>query len=349
MKKIISISILLYMNCLSNVFAQDSLSLDLYLFVDSICAGDSSWIFVNIGGGDGGPYFLYDSNGDTVTPPIKVSPAQTTQFIFTAMDNTGNQASDTIVIYVFPIPPNNPIADPYSGCAPLEVHFSEPNQYEGQTYIWNFGDNSSSGISTEHNPTHTFYLEGVYDVSLTVTSAFGCVSHDTIQSMITVYPKPQALFQPVPSIILLGNFVWFYNQSNGGIYYHWNFGDGDTSVLESPEHMFSNPGTFNVVLIVTGENGCSDTTTCDFIVLGINETNYSEKINIYPNPANDNLTVESPQNSIIEIKDIQGNIIEILKAIGNRTIIDTGKLSRGIYVLTIITNKRIVVRKLIKQ
>lgn len=41
--------------------------------------------------------------------------------------------------------------------------------------------------------------------------------------------------------------------------WHWDFGDGDTSVLQDPWHTYNTPGTYSVELIVTSSVGCSDT------------------------------------------------------------------------------------------
>jgi len=39
----------------------------------------------------------------------------------------------------------------------------------------------------------------------------------------------------------------------------WNFGDGLTSILQNPIHVYSNPGYFNVQLTVWDNNGCNST------------------------------------------------------------------------------------------
>ena len=46
--------------------------------------------------------------------------------------------------------------------------------------------------------------------------------------------------------------VTFVNQSNNGVNYYWNFGDGTTSTLINPEHIYNNYGTYNVKLVADG-------------------------------------------------------------------------------------------------
>lgn len=52
--------------------------------------------------------------------------------------------------------------------------------------------------------------------------------------------------------------------------YFWDFGDGDTSLLQNPSHTYTDSGTYNVTFIATYYTGCADTTTKPVIV--------------YPNP-----------------------------------------------------------------
>jgi len=41
----------------------------------------------------------------------------------------------------------------------------------------------------------------------------------------------------------------------------WNFGDGGTSTLENPSHLYATNGIYNVILTVINSNGCVDDTT----------------------------------------------------------------------------------------
>jgi PKD repeat protein len=43
--------------------------------------------------------------------------------------------------------------------------------------------------------------------------------------------------------------------------YAWDFGDGTTSTLVSPSHIYATTGTFNVKLVVTSNLGCKDSIT----------------------------------------------------------------------------------------
>jgi len=87
---------------------------------------------------------------------------------------------------------------------------------------------------------------------------------------------------------------------------------------------------------------CSDT-------LGINEINENNNISVYPNPANDNITIETPPLSIIEILDIEGQLIKTCKASGNKTYIDVLNFPSGVYVVEVKTEKGVEVKKFVKE
>lgn len=54
----------------------------------------------------------------------------------------------------------------------------------------------------------------------------------------------------------IGDTVHFQNLSNGGITYYWEFGDGDTSTLFEPSHVYDSIGTYNVMLVSLDSISC---------------------------------------------------------------------------------------------
>ena len=49
------------------------------------------------------------------------------------------------------------------------------------------------------------------------------------------------------------------SQPGSLVSWSWSFGDGSYDTLQNPSHIYTTPGTFNVELVVTDNNGCSDT------------------------------------------------------------------------------------------
>lgn len=69
----------------------------------------------------------------------------------------------------------------------------------------------------------------------------------------------------------------------------WNFGDGTTSNLQNPIHIYAQSGTYTVQLIMTNE-GCSDTITKILdVVSGVGELNNSSFVTLSPVPASNDV------------------------------------------------------------
>ena len=84
--------------------------------------------------------------------------------------------------------------------------------------------------------------------------------------------------------------------------------------------------------------------------VGIEEfTTSLDGMMVFPNPATDNITIETPQKSEIEILNIQGQIIKTAKSDGKETTIDLRNLSSGVYIIKAKTERGVAVKKFIKE
>jgi gliding motility-associated-like protein len=64
------------------------------------------------------------------------------------------------------------------------------------------------------------------------------------------------------SIIYAFQVISFNDLSIGNPFtWHWNFGDGDSSLVQNPGHIYTNIGTYPVTLTITNSEGCVDTIT----------------------------------------------------------------------------------------
>jgi hypothetical protein len=70
---------------------------------------------------------------------------------------------------------------------------------------------------------------------------------------------------------------------------------------------------------------------------------------IYPNPAFDNITIESPPQAMIEITNMQGQLVKTLAATGNKTSIDISGFAGGVYVVRVAAADIYAVKKIIKE
>ncbi|MBI2729616.1 MAG: PKD domain-containing protein [Sphingobacteriales bacterium] len=130
------------------------------------------------------------------------------------------------------------------------------------SYLWNFGDVNAGGnnanTSTSKNPTHNYSALGPYTVSLKVTSKDGCSSAASKQ-LTEVFPQPQAMFNAVNEVCV-GKDIQFTDLSSGIVSpvnkWQWNFGDGTSSSLQSPVHLYKDPGFYTATLTIYTTEGC---------------------------------------------------------------------------------------------
>ena len=98
------------------------------------------------------------------------------------------------------------------------------------TSDWTFGD---GGTSIANSPNHTYTATGLYDITLLVTTANGCI--DSITKSVSVLDFPNAQYTFVPAIACGPVDASFTNTSTGiANTYDWDFGNGVTSNLQSP-------------------------------------------------------------------------------------------------------------------
>jgi PKD repeat protein len=126
-----------------------------------------------------------------------------------------------------------------------------------QSWNWNFGDNiTGSG----QNIDHVYQNDGIFTIQLIVSSNFGCI--DSVSKQILVNATPIPSFQIYNSCI--GETAQFVNLTDSNSTtlqsFYWDFGDSNQSNGVNVSHTYNNsPGNYDVQLIATATNGCSDT------------------------------------------------------------------------------------------
>ncbi len=78
----------------------------------------------------------------------------------------------------------------------------------------------------------------------------------------------QAIISNPTTVVCLPNPIVFNNNSANGNMFFWDFGDNTTSTLVNPSHVYPQPGTYTVTLIVSDSNSCytPDTTQLDVYI-----------------------------------------------------------------------------------
>ena len=140
-------------------------------------------------------------------------------------------------------------------CLGNPVYFYN-NSTGTSSYLWDFGDGVTSTLPS---PSHTYSAAGDYTVTLTATSDVGCGVAVT-QSTVTINPLPVVSFSTsTPCCTDRG--IQFTFTGSGATSLLWDFGDGSTSTVVNPTHVYTAAGTYTVTLIATNTYGCSDTAT----------------------------------------------------------------------------------------
>ncbi len=235
-----------------------------------LCEGEPLVFSGTIQGGSGN-YTITLNDTLAITLPFTMYPHITSGYQIKVDDNCNTPpVYFNFFVRVVPSPSNNIQAHPTSGCQPLVVQFYETSPDEGQQYIWNFGDPNSSNTSTLKNPVHIFNQPGTYTISLTTINNYGCKTQQIIPNLIEVYANPVSIFVTDPlTINMLNTNVHFINLSTGASSYYWNFGDGDSSSLESPYHLYPTiPADYQVYLVAISDQGCKDTSWQTIHVIG---------------------------------------------------------------------------------
>ncbi|MEL7427644.1 MAG: PKD domain-containing protein, partial [Bacteroidota bacterium] len=221
-------------------------------FVDQSTASDQivSWLW-DFGDGDSStlqhPTHIYDSTG---------------YFSVTLTVTDINGCTHTIVkeddIFA-----TQPIADfavnPSVNCPDLNSTFITLSQGFGLSYYWDMGDGGSSRLA---NTLHAYADTGYYDVSLLVVDVNGCrdsitkVNHVEIRELLAAM-QVDTTYAPCPPLSVHFLSDTSYNHPN--IQWFWDFGDGATSSSPFPNHVYTQPGIYDVSFIISSGSGCRDT------------------------------------------------------------------------------------------
>lgn len=153
-------------------------------------------------------------------------------------------------------------------CNNMAVNFNQVNYFNPPpaniplTYSWNFGvPGSTTDTSSQEYPLFTYPDTGTYFVTTVVKKNLngqGC--YDTAHALVIIYPTLTAGFTHTTGC--QDSAIQFTDQSVSTTAplnsWTWDFGDGQTSLLRNPSHIYSAGGTYTVTLMVANTKGCTD-------------------------------------------------------------------------------------------
>jgi len=291
-----------------------------------------SWDF-----GDGGtstlqnPVHLYATNG-------------TYTVCLTASNFAGSDSEcDNIIVNAYA----PPVADFNFAGDPLVI-FTDLSTNDPATWLWNFDD---GGVSIDQNPSHTYTVNGIYNVCLSVTGPGGSDTHCRDVAITANGTAPSTDF----SFEIVGLTAIFTDLStNEPDDWFWDFADGAISGLQNPTHTYAVIGLYNVCLTTTNPFGTN--TNCKIIDLqsGVEHSNINI-ITMYPNPAESYtiVTGDAISNGYdnVSITNIVGQSVNtngLITIESGALKINTAQLPAGNYTINITQGDQLYIGKFIK-
>lgn len=214
-----------------------------------------------------------------------------------------------------------------SVCVGVPLTFTDHTGNGPDSWNWTL-PGALPAASTNQNVSATYYTAGTYTLSLTSSNAFGAGA--TITQTVTVFPEP-LLTLTSNTTICLGNTAVL--TASGASTYSWSTGDSGASITLTP--------TVSALYSVTGFlNGCSSKASTFLIVKPCTsvEEQLKETVKLYPNPANQFLSVDfgilSGQKTI-ELYDNMGR--QVLSHSGADPLLklDLAPMANGIYMVKV--------------
>ncbi|MBC7864289.1 MAG: PKD domain-containing protein, partial [Bacteroidia bacterium] len=247
----------------------------------AVCSGNAS-NFTNTSAVSSGSVnsVAWDFNSDGITdnttqnPNWLFSAYGTMNVTLTATTNNNCSANFTGQTVVHPLPvaaftvPNN-----CEGLASVFTNNSTIPTGNIGSVQWNFGDATYSSLN---NPIHSYLNDGTFNVTVSATSAFGCIGNYT--SVITIYPAPTVSFT-APGVCknIATAFTNSSSVNSGSITgYAWDFTSDGTidNTSANPSNVYATDGTFPAHLTVTTNFNCTAAVTIVVTVYPLPVTNF---------------------------------------------------------------------------
>lgn len=269
---------------------------------DNCAVGSGSITGVTVSGGTV-PY-SYSWNSTPAQNTVNASNLTTGNYILTVTDNSGCQATTTLFVGVVPpstidqsnvVVINETCVGNNGAITGVQVSGNGPF-----TYAW-----TGSPLTTLNL---TNLNSGVY--TLTITDGNGCITNSspiTVGSM----PSPNADFTMSSSIVSPGEPINFTDASSGGPFqsYAWTIvGEGLIGTGSSVSYNSMVEGNYNMTLVIETVDGCIDSITKGFQILG--EIRIPNIVTANGDHTNDEFYITNLKpNSRVIIQNRWGNVV----------------------------------------
>ncbi|MEY4571969.1 MAG: hypothetical protein RLZ10_1186, partial [Bacteroidota bacterium] len=226
------------------------------------CFQSAPMMFTNttVGAYDSLLWDFGDGTTSTDSNPVHMYSAADTFDVKLFVYSNGCTSSATMLDYIIIL--NNPatsfVADTLVTCNSNQtITFTALTS--SVNYTWYFGDGSSQSSNT-NTAQYVYGNPGVYSVTLVTTNSLGCVDTATLLNYITIKNNP------IPSISVSSGlnscvpvYPTFSCSTPNVNSYSWDFGNNSYSTFSSSAQIYLNPGSYQITLDVTYNNGCVNT------------------------------------------------------------------------------------------
>ncbi len=183
---------------------------------------------------------------------------------FTVSEN-GCVKSYTDSVYVYPKPNALFGVSVETACVLNPIQFIDNSVSASPlTYLWNFGNTTTSSVQ---NPVVEYTTGGLYNVSLVINSEDGCKDTFQLSAPLDVKPSPIAGFSLTPTVASIFDAdISIVDQSLYASNCETFWGDGLQSPNCDSTHHYTLPGTYTVMQVVVNDVACYDTAYDDVII-----------------------------------------------------------------------------------
>lgn len=159
----------------------------------------------------------------------------------------------TISVGDYPLA-NFDVFDTCAGIIPRIIERSTVNSGNITQWNWILDGNP---VSIVQLPQLQNLSSGAHQLELKVSSNYGCSSTATLKSF-NINPKPEISASGLDgcadeSVSFQGEQI---DNATTISSWTWDFGDNQNSGQEDPQHLYNNPGNYNVVVSAAANNGC---------------------------------------------------------------------------------------------
>lgn len=213
----------------------------------------------NVSGGTGVYSYQWGGNATGTGPNLNNVGIGT--YYVDVTDTNSSACVGTDTIHVLGAPPPIPGFMYNAGCPGSPTAFTDTSSYPNgtiATWEWDMGNDGSVDYTIK-NPSHTYSPGGPYPIKLKLTGTNGC--KDSLIDTVMIPYIPVADF--IIDSVCAGEQTCMIDSSkvtNSSITgWQWVFGDGSpVDTTQNPCHVYTTAGTYNVTLIASSPEGCTN-------------------------------------------------------------------------------------------